>query len=365
MGWADGLKGLVAPLLANKQSKALQAAAAKKTDAMRQHDYDTARRSMLGDFSSKPPSWLQNCLAQAKAVRREQRLDLVSRAVVACPDHADAAARLREDMDEVENMRCAKHVYIANDPLAPVDLRAAPPPGFKNATADDLAGMGLTQDMLTPEGSQFRAAVYMKDEAVWGPDPKPAAVVAFRGSTPAKEDWDNNFAQDANQDAPYYRKAVQIGNTLAENEASAHIVGHSLGGGMASAAQGGSGLTASTYNAAGLHPSTVAKYSGDASHQAADAGKIKAMRIKGEVLTQTQESDWGTSWVANEAVGQRTDLDASHGKADFEALKRRGLVDAKDDYKTYLHGMDEVIDSMEQRKTADEAALKGCLQGQG
>jgi hypothetical protein len=70
----------------------------------------------------------------------------------------------------------------------------------------------------------------------------------------------------------YYHNAVQIGNTLAMNNCSAHIVGHSLGGGLASAAQGGSGLTASTYNAAGLHPETVARYSEDAQHMAAEPG---------------------------------------------------------------------------------------------
>jgi hypothetical protein len=175
-------------------------------------------------------------------------------------------------MDEVENMRCAKHVYLANDPNAPEDLRSNPPPGFTSATPKQLKAMGLDEEMLNPDGSNFKAAVYVKDPAVWGANPKPEAVVAFRGSTPAEEDWQNNFAQDANKESKYYHNAVQIGNTLAMNNCSAHIVGHSLGGGLASAAQGGSGLTASTYNAAGLHPETVAPYSEDAQHMAAEPG---------------------------------------------------------------------------------------------
>jgi len=362
VAWADRLKGWLAPKLAASQSAKLQKAAAAKTPKMRQASHDAARRSMLGEFAGESPQWLQQCLQRAKAMRRAQRLDLCGRALLACDDHADAAERLRADMDEVENMRCAKHVYLAHDPTLAEELRA-PPPGFILATDDDLAQMGLRADMLAPPGSAFRAAVYLKDAAVWGEDAEPAAVLAFRGSTPAQEDWENNFAQDANREAPYYRQAVTIGNALAKDEASVHIVGHSLGGGLASAAQGGSGLTASTYNAAGLHPETVARYSADLAHDAADAGKIQAFRIEGEVLTHTQESKFGTSWVANQAVGQRNDLAPAKDEAAFKALQKEGLADAGEDYAGFLHGMDQVIDAMEARKRRDEALLRGCLAG--
>lgn len=360
MGLSDPIKGAVAPWLAEKQSRKLQEGTARKTDAMRQQDYDVARQSMLGEFSSEPYSNCQACMANAKAARRKERLDLTKRALATCPEHEAEASRLRQDMDEVENMRCAKHVYLANDPNAPAELRDNPPPGFRKATEDDLAKMGLDDEMLAPPGSNFRAAVYMKDPAVWGENPKPAAVVAFRGSTPAKNDWDNNFAQDANREAPYYSNAVQIGNKLAKNNADAHIVGHSLGGGLASAAQGGSGLTASTYNSAGLHPNTVARYSQDTQHMAAEANKITAIRVEGEVLTKTQESGL-TGMLANQAVGTKRDLAPSHDEAYLEGLKKAGKADAQDDYATYLHGMDEVIDSTEKQKREDEAGLKDCI----
>ena len=287
----------------------------------------------------------------------------MSKEIVACPKHAAEAARLRGDMDEVENMRCAKHVYLANDPNAPAELRGNPPPGFIKPTPEQLEKIGMDQEMLTPKKSNFRASIYMKDPAVWGPDPKPGAVLAFRGSTPADEDWQNNFNQDANKEAPYYRNAVQIGNALASMHADLHIVGHSLGGGLASAAQGGSGLTASTYNSAGLHPATVARYSQDAQHMAAETKKITAINVKGEVLTKTQESLWGSnglSLLANEAVGIKRDITPSHDEASYEKLKAQRKTDATDTYDTYLHGMDEVIDSTEKSKASDEAALKKC-----
>ena len=360
MGFSDPLKAAMSDWLARKKSKELQDAAEAKTPAMRQYEYAVARESILGKFSSEPITASQECINNAKAARRKERLDLVSREMLACPRHAAEAARLRRDMDEVENMRCAKHVYLANDPYAPADLRDNPPPGFKKATAEQLKSMGLGGDMLTPPSSKFRAAVYIKDPAVWGPNPKPDPVVAFRGSTPDKEDWANNFAQDANKEAPYYRRAVQIGNSLALHKSHVHIVGHSLGGGLASAAQGGSGLTASTYNAAGLHPATVASYSTDTQHMAAEADKITAIHLRGEVLTKTQESGF-TGMLACKAVGNKCEVIPSHGEGYFKQLQTDRKVAYNDDYSTYLHGMDEVIDSTEKQKAADEAALKNCI----
>ena len=74
--------------------------------------------------------------------------------------------------------------------------------------------------MLTPDDTAFRAAVYKKDPLVWGENAKPAYEVVFRGSTLAKEDWVNNFAQNANQESSYYQRAVDIGNKINQAGAS-------------------------------------------------------------------------------------------------------------------------------------------------
>jgi len=365
MGLRDYIKSKLADKLADSKAKEMQAGAAAKTDAIRKQDYDAARQSMLGDFANTPIAGCPQCMANAKAQRRADRLKLVNDSMLNCPEHAAEAQRLRADMDEVENMRCAKQVYIDNDPNAPADLKTGAPIGFTKATPDQLADMGLDQDTLTPSGTEFKAAVYMKDPAVWGDDMQPPAIVAFRGSTPATEDWVNNFHQDANMEAPYYRRAVDIGTKLEKSGADARLVGHSLGGGLASAAQGGSGLLASTYNAAGLNSDTVPQYSGDMT-KAADAASITAIRVKGEVLTKTQESLFGSkglSMMANSAVGTKRDIDPVHNEAYLAALKAEGKAAAGDDYSTYLHGMDEVIGSMEKEKSADEATLKACAAG--
>ncbi len=49
-----------------------------------------------------------------------------------------------------------------------------------------------------------------------------------------------------------------------------------------------------------------------------------------------------------------------HDASYLDALKTSGKAAGGDDYSTYLHGMDEVIGSMEKEKTADEATLKAC-----
>ena len=95
---------------------------------------------------------------------------------------------------------------------------------------------------------------------------------------------------------------------------------------------------------------------------AAEAGKINALYVEGEVLTQTQESG-GLSLFANQAVGIKRQLQAATTATELAQLKSQGKVAKDTKLATHLHGMDEVIAAMEQQKSADEAALKSCLAG--
>jgi len=347
----DIIAGLTANWLAKRQAKALSEARAKQlanNPDLPQKEYQDAREAMLGkDFSTAPAGQAcVPCMCNAKAARRAERLNLVSQGVNGCPDHADAAARLRRDMDQFEHARVAKAVYLKYDEDAPADLKA-PPPGFLDATDDDLASLGLKQSMLAPDNSSFRAAVYKKDPVVWGDDPQPPYDLVFRGSTLAPEDWQNNFAQNANNESSYYEKAVTIGNALASERTSdqVQLVGHSLGGGLASVAQGGSGAIATTFNAAGLNPKTVARYSQlKNDRNAADPDRILAYHVDGEVVTKTQESGL-TQYFSHPAPGQQVITPTPD-----DALSPEDR-----------HGMNEVIASMEKQKQADEATLKTCL----
>ena len=79
------------------------------------------------------------------------------------------------------------------------------------------------------------------------------------------------------------------------------------------------------------------------------------------MLTKTQESGFLSNF-AQTAVGNKTNISPSRDEASLKALKKAGKVDKDEDYPGYLHGMDQVIDSMEMRKASAEATLKSCLE---
>lgn len=207
---------------------------------------------------------------------------------------------------------------------------ASPPPGFRVASDADLRELNITPDMLERPGSSFRARVYATGE---GADTR--YVVAFRGSS-SGEDWRNNFQQGFGLGSESYAKALLIGERLSRSDANVSITGHSLGGGLASAAGVASGRDTITFNAAGLHDSTI----GRARDIAAAAGQaepnVTAYRVPGEILTFVQEGgDRGLAALllgvpgallvdAPEAYGAHRDLPlvVPEGKNWFESHSR-------------------------------------------
>jgi len=113
-------------------------------------------------------------------------------------------------------------------------------------------------------------------------------------------------------------------------------------------------------NAAGLNAATVSRYAGKG--LAAQAEQIQAIRVQGETLTKMQEQG-ALSRFMEDAVGQKRDIAPATPEQSFNAMKQAGQIGAGEDYETYLHGMDEVIGSMEAGKSADETALKDCVRG--
>jgi hypothetical protein len=159
-----------------------------------------------------------------------------------------------------------------------------PPAGFHVASADELKDLGLTPTMLEqPGASSFRARVYATADGQGGT----RYVVAFRGSQTG-EDWKNNALQGVGLDAPSYDKALQIGRQLARSGEEVTLTGHSLGGGLASAASIASGRQADTFNAAGLSGRTIAEARGIAAQNGRGAAAVQAFHVPGEALTLVQ-----------------------------------------------------------------------------
>lgn len=139
--------------------------------------------------------------------------------------------------------------------------------GFKRLDPDNPADAKIlkeflgTQDpkaMLEPEKSDFRARVYVR-----GSGANAEYVVGYRGTQTGK-DWRQNGKQGAGAHSQHYEKAMMISDAASayakDKKVALTFTGHSLGGGMASAASVATPpphYPAYTFNAAGLHANTV------------------------------------------------------------------------------------------------------------
>ncbi|MGF6666039.1 hypothetical protein QF000_007707 [Paraburkholderia atlantica] len=232
-----------------------------------------------------------------------------------------AAERLARNNVAVEKARLSDHVY---EPSGPV------PEGWANRSGDRefLDRYGLKPKDLKIKGSDFRAQLYEPDATVFGNDMKPA--LAFKGTEMTSlADWSNNVNQSVNIESEYYKRAVRSGTKLREITERIDITGHSLGGGLCSAASLASGKDCWSFNAAGLHPKTVEHYGGQVT-----PSSINAYHVNGDILTVVQ------TWTALPvAAGTPYPL---HGSG--SPLSR--------------HFITQAIDGIEQQKAEDITVLE-------
>ena len=154
-------------------------------------------------------------------------------------------------------------------------------------------------DQLHPETSGFRAEIYLPDPKVLGHGYKP--VVTFKGSSgevmtsdglrdTTKEDFlANNFPQSVGLETDYYDRAMTLAVRLKESGLDFELTGHSLSGGMASAAAAVTGNHATTLNAAGLHPETARRFGEQNGIPVYDLEQLKPLvtsyQVQGELLS--------------------------------------------------------------------------------
>lgn len=207
-------------------------------------------------------------------------------------------ARLDRLADQLErSYRGREMARLSEDVYAPGGIGSSAPEGWTRASASPevLGRYGLTPEMLAPAGTGFRAELYVPDPAVFGPDAN--AVLAFKGTEfTSMEDWANNFLQGTGNEAAYYSQAMDLARTVRDATGGrVEFTGHSLGGGLASAAAGVSGQRAWTFNAAGLHPETVPNHVGPGG-MVYDANRLTvAFQVDGDILTEFQQAAPGLS----------------------------------------------------------------------
>ena len=221
-------------------------------------------------------------------------------------DAAEAAERLQAEHHAREMALLSQDVYDA------ALQSGAPPTGWIRATANldtlraALPGLDMTdvqlRDLLSPEKSGFRAEIYLPDPAVLGPGYKPTVV--FKGSTGAvienREPRDttledflgNNMPQALGLRTDYYDRAMDLATELRKRGIDFDLAGHSLGGGMASAAAAVTGVRAVTFNAAGLHPDTAAHYARERGLPLYDPrDSVTAWQVQGDLLNDGVQTE--------------------------------------------------------------------------
>ena len=234
-----------------------------------------------------------------------------SAAVQGCPIRC---AQMRSELarlGEIQNEhRLSEAVYERDDAKRAAMLEGT---GFTEVTDEgELNAMGLTTGDLKPTDSNFRAGVFRNDEG--------RTVVAFKGTDFTNlEDWKNNVSQDMRGKADYYTRAQDIAFSMQQSGAEPSFTGHSLGGGLASAAARRTGANASTFNAAGLNPNTLVGRT--------PGGNIDRVYVKGDIVTGIQ-----TGPLSNAASDKDWALDPPRGVGNW--IKRNlaggagGLVGA-------------------------------------
>ena len=234
-------------------------------------------------------------------------------------------------------------------------------PGFEEVTDPaELARLDLTPEDLTPSDSGFRAGVFRRAGTS-------DYVVGFKG-TESMEDWLNNGGQAVRGTSDYYRRAQSIGRDVGSVAGTGGVgnvkfVGHSLGGGLASAAAHTSGLPATTFNSAGLHGFNRSWF---------NPPPIDAVRVDGEILTALQGA---VPFLAPDAVGTPYRLRPPSGVGSAWQQADLGWLDAlipiRGAYRYTkaaikraldLHGMSRVNQSLAERaaELQQQAAAQGC-----
>ncbi|WP_261435761.1 phospholipase [Serratia ficaria] len=293
------------------------------------------------------------------------------------PDARIAAQRLAQNNVAVEKAKLAQNIYRTTNPLS-----ATPgvPEGWMDMSNDKdyLNRFGLNPGALfdNQENPNFLARVYAPAKTVFGNDMSPTVV--FRGSRLPElpngklnaiekilvdhevpeikniDDWSNNINQAFGQSSEYYSKAVDIGNRLKFSTENISISGHSLGGGLASAASVASGKPGWTFNASGLNSRTVERYGGSLiGHE----NSINAYRVGGEVLTKLQEINlWSDFQDVHGNIGLfAAKEELSSRLPDSVGIKHTlegGIGSAND-----RHAIQQAIDCIEQEKDDDIATI--------
>ncbi len=171
--------------------------------------------------------------------------------------------------------------------------------------------------------------------AIYAPDAD-HIVVAFRGTELSDPgDLWTDVKQALGFHSDQYDQAARLAQAVQAQYPGKQIefTGHSLGGGLAQMASAVTGLPATTFNAAGVHPNTLGAFQ-------LDPGKIVNFSVEGDGLTAVQESSI-LGWQPPAAAGKQIKLPLPPADANRNLLQK-----AKDAIAApFVHHMMSSVDS--------------------
>lgn len=190
---------------------------------------------------------------------------------------------------ELEQALLAEEVY-----------RDYPPGGRSTCKVDNwrdisddviaLRAYGLhPRDLCADKKSGFRARLYVPKRGL--PAEGMPAQLVFRGTEATSvKDWGANLCQARGVPSEYYKRAAAIGKAMAvAPNRNIEVVGHSLGGGLASVASLTSGCAATLFSSAGVHEQTRQRLLDDG-YVLFNGVDIMSYHVAGDALTSLQRN---------------------------------------------------------------------------
>lgn len=182
------------------------------------------------------------------------------------------------------------------------DIQGAPKGWSRVSDNEIISEFGLNPELFYSDKmgkTGFYAGLYKRNS-------DNVYVLAFRGtgSITDYDDWIANISQGLGRKNSQYENAMdlalQLKISIETKGFSLFITGHSLGGGLASAASIRSRSLGITFNAAGLHPKTLIRNGSNISEQDL---YVKSYIIQGEILNWFQNDVYIINALMPDAAG--------------------------------------------------------------
>lgn len=198
--------------------------------------------------------------------------------------------------------------------------------GLKRLSTQELFDLGVPQQAIAILTGGFHAHGFNAE--LYHDHVSDSYILAYQGTDATSlQDWASNISQALGLGSGQYDQAMLLARLMAETPIGNRLsfAGHSLGGGLASAAAVVTGIHADTFNAAGLKVDTL-YVDGNVTNDVADLiygpaslqrynnaanGLVSAYYVDKDILSDLQDN-LVTGAAAQSAIGVRKEMDGPY-----------------------------------------------------